>query len=107
MSKKYRSVFSPSTAQERKENFESYWEFTQRHGGELFEDDKDLAVKRERLKYFKDNPVKLRKPLADPEAFYRNYVVVQDDPATLDRMTLMMTCMYKFARHEWVGIKGA
>ena len=107
MSKKYRSVFSPSTAQERKENFESYWEFTQRHGGELFEEAKDLAVKRDRLKYFKDNPVKLRKPLADPEAFYRNYVEMQDDPATLDRMTLMLTCIYKFARHEWVGIKGA
>lgn len=32
---------------------------------------------------------------------------MQDDPKTLDRMTLMLTGMYKFARHEWVGIKGA
>ena len=39
---KYLSIFSPATEQERKENFEDYWEFTQRHGGQLFEDDKDL-----------------------------------------------------------------
>ena len=106
-SAKYLSVFSPATQQERKENFDNYWEFTQQHGGELFEDDKDLAKKRDRLKHFQDNPVKLRKPLADPDAFYRNYVDLQDEPKSLDRMTLMLTGMYKFARHEWVGIKGA
>ena len=106
-SAKYLSIFSPATSQERKENFENYWKFTQQHGGELFEDDKDLAKKRARLKYFQDNPVKLRRPLADPEAFYRNYVEMQDDLKSLDRMTLMLTGMYKFARHEWVGIKGA
>jgi hypothetical protein len=104
---KYRSVFSPATLQERKDNFENYWEFTQQHGGELFEDDKDLAKKKARLQHFKDNPVTLRVPLATPEAFYRNYVEMQDDPKSLDRMTLMLTGMYKFARHEWVGIKGA
>lgn len=32
---------------------------------------------------------------------------MKDDPKTLDRMTLMLTGIYKFARHEWVGIKGA
>ena len=106
-SAKYLSVFSPATQQERKENFDNYWEFTQQHGGELFEDDKDLAKKRDRLKHFQDNPVKLRKPLADPDAFYRNYVDLQDELKSLDRMTLMLTGMYKFARHEWVGIKGA
>ncbi|MBA2658725.1 MAG: hypothetical protein H0U72_04005 [Nitrosospira sp.] len=106
-SAKYLSIFSPATSQERKENFENYWKFTQQHGGELFEDDKDLAKKRARLKYFQDNPVKLRRPLADPDAFYRNYVEMQDDLKSLDRMTLMLTGMYKFARHEWVGIKGA
>lgn len=105
--KKYRSIFSPSTVQERSDNFDSYWEFTQKHGGELFEEDKDLAIKRDKLAYFKNNPVHLKTPLADPDAFYRNYVKMQDDPKTLDRMTLMLTCMYKFARHEWVGIKGA
>jgi hypothetical protein len=71
---KFLSVFSPATKEQRKENFENYWEFTQQHGGELFEDDKDLAKKRARLKYFQDTPVKLRKPLVDPDAFYRNYV---------------------------------
>jgi hypothetical protein len=106
-STKYLSVFSPATKQERKENFDDYWEFTQRHGGEFFEDDKDLAKKRATLKHFQNNPVRLRKPLTDPEAFYRNYIDMQDDPKSLDRITLMLTGIYKFARHEWVGIKGA
>jgi hypothetical protein len=106
-SAKFLSVFSPATKQQRQENFENYWAFTQQHGGELFEADKDLAKKRARLQYFKENPVALRTPLADPEAFYRNCVEMQDDPKSLDRMTLMLTGMYKFARHEWVGIKGA
>jgi hypothetical protein len=104
---KYRSVFSPASRQERKENFDSYWEFSQHHSGELFEQDRDLSKKQARLKQFQDNPVKLRKPLADPDAFYRNYIVLQDDPQSLDRLTLMLTGIYKFARHEWVGIKGA
>ncbi|MDO9422905.1 MAG: hypothetical protein Q7T40_01765 [Methylobacter sp.] len=107
VSTKYLSVFSPATQQQRKENFDNYWEFTQQHGGELLEKDKDLAKKRDRLKHFQDNPVKLRKPLADPAAFYRNYVDMQDEPKSLDRMTLLLTGIYKFARHEWVGIKGA
>jgi hypothetical protein len=106
-SAKYLSVFSPATQQERKENFDNYWEFTQQHGGELLEDEKDLAKKRAKLKYFQDNPVKLRQPLSDSDAFYRNYIDMQDDPNSLDRMTLMLTGIYKFARHEWVGIKGA
>lgn len=106
-SAKYRSVFLPASRQERKENFEHYWQFTQQHSGELFEEEKDLAKKRDILKHFQDNPVQLRRPLADPDAFYRNYVDMQDDPKSLDRMTLMLTSIYKFARHEWVGIKGA
>ena len=104
---RYRSIFSPSTAAQRKDNFESYWIFTQKHGGELLEDDRDLAIKRAKLIYFQNNPVKLRTPLVNPEAFYRNYVEMQDAPDSLDKMTLMLTGIYKFARHEWVGIKGA
>jgi hypothetical protein len=104
---KYLSVFSSATEQQRKENFEDYWRFTQQHGGQLIEAEKDLAKKRARLKYFEDNPVKLRKPLAYPDAFYRNYIKMEDDPKSLDRLTLMLTGIYKFARHEWVGIKGA
>lgn len=104
---RYLSIFSPASKQQRKENFENYWQFTQRHGGDFFEDDRDLAKKRARLKYFKDNPVRLRQPLADPDAFYRNYVEMKDDPKSLDSTTLMLTGMYKFARHEWVGIKTA
>lgn len=64
-------------------------------------------VKRAKLTYFQNNPVKLRTPLANPDAFYRNYVEMHDKPESLDKMTLMLTGMYKFARHEWVGIKGA
>jgi hypothetical protein len=104
---KYRSVFSPSSKQQRKENFENYWEFTQQHGGELLEAERDLAKKRAKLAYFQANPVRLQQPLANPDAFYRNYIEMHDDPKSLDRMTLMLTGIYKFARHEWVGIKGA
>jgi hypothetical protein len=104
---KYRSIFTPSTEQQRQENFDDYWIFTQQHGGELFEEERDLLKKRARLQYFQDNPVRLRTPLANPESFYRNYVTMVDDPKSLDRMTLMLTAIYKFARHEWVGIKGA
>jgi hypothetical protein len=73
-SEKYLSIFSPASKQQRKENFENYWLFSQRNSEELFEEDKDLSDKRTCLKYFQDNQVKLRRPLADPDAFYRNYV---------------------------------
>ncbi len=106
-SPKYLSIFTPANKQQRQENFANYWEFTQNHGGELFEAEKDLAKKRAKLQAFKDNPVRLRTPLANPDAFYRNYIDMKDDPKSLDRLTLMLTSMYKFARHEWVGIKGA
>lgn len=106
-SKMYRSVFSPCTAQERKENFESYWAFSQQHSGELLENDKDLANKREKLRYFQSNPVRSRSPLPNPELFYRNYVEFKDNPCSIDRKTLLLTAIYKFARHEWVGISGA
>ena len=39
---KYRSVFTPATDQQRKENFDDYWIFTQQHGGQLLEEEKDL-----------------------------------------------------------------
>jgi len=104
---KYRSIFTVATDQQRKENFDDYWIFTQQHGGELLEEEKDLLKKRARLEYFQNNPVKLRTPLANPDAFYRNYITMVDDPQSLDRLTLMLTGIYKFARHEWVGIKGA
>lgn len=104
---KFSSIFTPASKQERINNFENYWLFTQNHNGELLEEDKDLVKKRKKLKSFQDNPIRLRIPLANPDAFYRNYIDMQDDPKSLDNMTLMLTGMYKFARHEWVGIKGA
>ncbi len=105
--KKYHSIFSPSTSKERRKNFESYWAFSQDHSGEIYELDKDLSKKRQKLNYFQENPVRSKKPLPDPEVFYRNYVELKDDPTQFDRKTLLLTCIYKFARHEWVGISGA
>lgn len=32
---------------------------------------------------------------------------MQDDPSSLNRMTLLLTGIYKFARYDWVGNKGA
>lgn len=104
---KYRSIFSVSTAGERRQNFENYWEFSQAHSGELLESDQDLTRKRAKLKHFRDQPVALNQPFRQSEAFYRNLYKLVDDPATLDRQTLLLTCIYKFARHEWVGINGA
>src|SRR5262249_44193815 len=56
---------------------------------------------------FEARAVRARQPLSDPERFYRNYVRMVDDPDTLDRQTLLLTFLYKFARHEWVGISAA
>ena len=103
----YRSIFSPATAQERAENFEDYWLYTQRNDGEILEDQKDLTRKRELRARFEAKAVRSRKPLADPERFYRNCVKIQNDPQTLDRKTRLLTFLYKFARHEWVGISAA
>src|SRR5215468_5222981 len=105
--KRYRSIFAPGSRRERRENFESYLEFTRRRDGDVIEAEKDLTRKREILAGFQSNPVRSRKPLPDPERFYRNYVRMQDDPATLDEKTLLLTFLYKFARHEWVGISAA
>jgi hypothetical protein len=103
----YRSVFTDANSQQRSENFEDYWVFTQNHGGELLEAEQNLLKKQATLAHFQNNPVSLRTPLAHPEAFYRNYVELVDDPKTLDRITLLLCAVYKFARHEWVGIKAA
>ncbi len=103
----YRSIFSPSTAKERAENFETYWSYTLAHDGDILEAEQDLVKKRELMRRYQDAPVRSRKPLADPGLFYRNYVTLKDDPRTFDRKTLLLTCIYKFARHEWVGISGA
>jgi len=104
---KYLSIFSSSTASERSENFQNYWEFTQKHSGSMDEAEKNLSRKKEKLAYFQANPVRSEKPLANPDVFYRNYVHMQDAPSSLDQKTLLLTCIYKFARHEWVGISGA
>lgn len=102
-----KSIFSPATDRERAENFESYWAFTKSRDGEILEADQDLSRKREILAAFQANPVRSKKPLPDPERFYRNYVKLEDDPRTFDRKTLLLTFLYKFARHEWAGISCA
>ena len=100
----YRSIFSPATTQERRDNFEDYWVYSQDHAGEILEGEKNLTRKRDALAKFRDRSIRVRKPLADPESFYRNYVRLVDDPRRLDRKTLLLTFIYKFARHEWAGI---
>jgi hypothetical protein len=104
---RYRSIFSSSTAEERAENFETYWHYTLSHDGDILESERDLIKKKDLIRGFQENPVRSRRPLDHPEVFYRNYVHMMDDPKSLDRKTLLLTCIYKFARHEWVGISGA
>src|SRR4030095_308240 len=104
---KYRSIFSPGDSIQRAENFQDYWDYTKEHDGEILEEEKNLTKKKAILSSFKENPVRSLKPLPDPGLFYRNYVEVVDDPASLDRKTLLLTCIYKFARHEWAGISEA
>jgi hypothetical protein len=103
----YRSIFTTATRQERIANFEAYWAYSLAHDGQILQDQKDLVKKRDALAAFQAHPVRSRRPLADPERFYRNHVVMQDDPHTLDRKTLLLTFLYKFARHEYVGISAA
>src|SRR5689334_7205744 len=81
----FQSIFSPSDPEQRRENFESYWEYSQGHSGEILEEQKDLTIKRDLLKKFQREAVRSRQPLVDPEKFYRNYANMQDDPRTLDR----------------------
>ena len=75
-----RSIFSPSTPQERVDNFESYWAFTRSRDGEILESEKNLTRKKEILEAYQAKPVRSRKPLPDPELFYRNSLKLQDDP---------------------------
>jgi hypothetical protein len=104
---RYRSIFTDATSREREANFDDYLAFTRSQNGELLEAEKDLAAKRQKLRAFHAAPVRARRPLPDPDQFYRNHVVFKDDPTTIDRKTLLFTCIYKFARHEWVGISAA
>jgi len=107
LTRQRRSIFTDTTRKVREENFEDYWTYTQRHDGQILEDEKNLVVKKDILSRFQNDPVRSRSPLPDPERFYRNYVTMKDDPATFDRKTLLLTFLYKFARHEWVGISAA
>jgi len=104
---RYRSIFTPATRRERIANFEAYWAYSVDHDGEILLSEKDLVKKRDALAGFRAHPVRSRRPLADPARFYRNHVIMQDDPRTLDRKTLLLTFLYKFARHEYVGISAA
>jgi len=102
-----RSIFASASRRERFANFETYWAYSLGHDGEILPAEKDLAKKRARLADFRAHPVRTRRPLDDPARFYRNHVVMRDDPRTLDPKTLLLTFLYKFARHEYVGISAA
>jgi hypothetical protein len=103
----YRSIFTAATRRERVDNFEAYWRYTLEHDGEILEDEKLLTKKQEVLTGFQARPVRSVHPLPDAERFYRNHIRMQDNPRTLDRKTLLLTFLYKFARHEFVGITAA
>jgi hypothetical protein len=103
----HRSIFTPTTRRERNANFEAYWAYCVRHDGAILQSQKDLVKKRDTLAGFQAHRVRSRRPLADPNRFYRNHVIMHDDPRTLDRKTLLLTFLYKFARHEYVGISAA
>jgi hypothetical protein len=105
--RRYRSIFTSATRRERVANFEAYWAYSLRHDGAILQDQKDLTKKRETLAGFQAHPVRSRRPLADAGRFYRNHVIMQDDLQTLNRKTLLLTFLYKFARHEYVGISAA
>jgi hypothetical protein len=104
---RYRSVFSPSRGRERRDNFEAYWAYTLERDGALLEDEKDLELKKALVAKFRANPVRARAALPDRERFYENCVRMQVDPRSLDRSTLFFSFLYKFARHEWVGVSAA
>jgi hypothetical protein len=103
----FRSIFAPSRGRERRANFEAYWAYTLERDGAILEDEKDLARKKTLVAGFRAHPVRTRARLGDPERFYENCVVLHVDPRALDRATLFLTFLYKFARHEWVGISAA
>ena len=105
--RRQRSIFSPATNAERADNFEDYWAYTRDKDGAIREDRKELAEKARILARFQAEAVRSRRPLPHPDRFYRNYVTMRDDPRTLDGKTLLLTLLYKFARHEWVGISAA
>src|SRR6185436_19638567 len=103
----YGALFGRSTTEARHDNWTSYLDFIRKTSGELLEADKDLTHKRELLKQLSAPAVRTREPLASAEAFYRNCDKLRDDPRSLDKKTLTLTCIYKFARHEWAGIEAA
>ena len=104
---RFHSIFAPSRGRERRANFEAYWAYTLARDGAIFEEEKDLASKKSLVARFRTQPVRTRAPLKNPELFYENCVALRADPRSLDRITLFLTFLYKFARHEWVGISAA
>ncbi|HKZ03917.1 MAG TPA: hypothetical protein VJU81_00480 [Methylomirabilota bacterium] len=104
---RYRSVFSPSRGRERRDNFEAYWNYTLARDGAILEVERDLERKKALVAAFRAHPVRSRAPLPDPARFYENCVHLRADARRLDRKTLFFTFLYKFARHEWVGISAA
>jgi hypothetical protein len=102
-----KSIFSPATPAERQENFARYWQFVQAQDGELLESTRDLANKQAILRQLQARTVRARQPYVNAADFSRNCLTLRDDPATLSPQTLLLTALYKVARHEWVGISGA
>lgn len=100
----HRSIFSPCTPAERAANFEEYWARLLERSGELLEAERDLTKKKARLAYYRENPVRSRKPLPDPGAFHRNSARLTDDPASVEPKALLLANIFRFAYHEWSAV---
>jgi hypothetical protein len=104
---RYHSVFAPARRRERRENFEAYWAYAVARDGDILEDEKDLREKKALVARFRAHPVRSRHALDDPAVFYDNCVRLRVLATEMDRTTLLLTFLYKFARHEWVGVSAA
>lgn len=104
---RYQSIFSPGRRRDRRDNFDAYWAYTLERDGAILEAEKDLEAKKTLVARFRSSPVRARAALPDPARFYENCVRMQADPRSLDRPTLFFSFLYKFARHEWVGVSAA
>lgn len=99
--------FRPAAKQVRDENFQDYWKHINATSGTLDESMRDLSIKANRFQDFAASITPLTMSPEDQAWFQRNAMHCRDDLSKADRRLLLLTCLYKFARHELLGIQGA
>ncbi|MEY2700233.1 MAG: hypothetical protein RIQ52_988 [Pseudomonadota bacterium] len=99
--------FRPAESQVRADNFQSYWTHINTTSGALDEAARDLSIKSARLQDFASSVPHLSLNAEEQAWFERNAMHCQDNLGKADRKLLLLTCIYKFARHELLGIQGA